>query len=350
MTNLQTFRRWRTLSLVVLLCSIYGSAAAQQTVGLFLNDSDSYQGYSLFTPNFSQNTYLINNAGKLVHSWSSAYTPGLSVYLLEDGNLLRTAAFDPGGNSRFTAGGAGGRIEEYNWEGDLVWSYDYSSTTFRQHHDIEQLPSGNILMIAWEYKSEPESIQAGRSTSQLRDGELWPDTIIEIEPSGSLSGGTIVWEWHVWDHLIQDHDPSHFNFGVVGDHPELVDINYSSNTGPRAGGADWNHTNAVDYNADLDQIVMSSHAFSEIWVIDHSTTSAEAAGHTGGNSGKGGDLLYRWGNPAAYRAGGSADRQLFKQHNAQWIDPGLPGAGNLLVFNNGTGRPGPDDSTVDEIV
>ena len=113
---------------------------------------------------------------------------------------------------------------------------------------------------------------------------------------------------------------------------------------------DWTHVNAVDYNAELDQIVISVHEFSEFWIIDHGTTTAEAAGHTGGRRGKGGDLLYRWGNPRVYRAGTKADQTLFAQHNAQWIPRGLPGAGHLLVFNNGGHRPDGNYSSVDELV
>src|SRR5262249_39992361 len=121
--------------------------------------------------------------------------------------------------------------------------------------------------------------------------------------------------------------------------------------GPGGGpSADWTHINSVSYNADLDQIVVSVHSFSEFWIIDHGTTKAEAAGHTGGKRGKGGDLLYRWGNPKAYRAGTNADQRLFSQHNAHWISAGLPGAGNMLVFNNGGGRPGGAYSSIDEIV
>src|SRR5690606_15913622 len=96
--------------------------------------------------------------------------------------------------------------------------------------------------------------------------------------------------------------------------------------------------NAIDYNPQLDQIMISTREFSELWIIDHSTTTAEAAGHTGGRSGKGGDILYRYGNPAAYNRGTRADQKFFYQHDAQWIEPGLPGAGNILVFNNGWNR------------
>jgi hypothetical protein len=113
---------------------------------------------------------------------------------------------------------------------------------------------------------------------------------------------------------------------------------------------DWTHFNAVDYNADLDQILVSTPEFSEIWVIDHATTTAEAASHSGGRRGKGGDLLCRWGNPANYRSGTPADKRLFYQHNAQWIPNGLPGAGHVLVFNNGSRRPDGSYSSVDEII
>jgi hypothetical protein len=65
--------------------------------------------------------------------------------------------------------------------------------------------------------------------------------------------------------------------------------------------------NSIDYNPDLDQIALSVKGNSEAWIIDHGTTTAQAAGHTGGRRGQGGDLLYRWGNPLTYRAGTAND-------------------------------------------
>jgi len=319
--------------------------AQTQTVGLFINDSSSFNGYTFFAPAAYTSTYLINNEGLLVNSWESNHTPALSAYLLENGNLLRTATIF---NSTFGGGGSGGLIQEFDWDGNLLWEFEYSTDQVYQHHDVEKLPNGNVLVIAWEYKDGEEVELAGRNPNLLSQFFLWPDHIIEVQPIGS-NGGNIVWEWHVWDHLIQDFDPAQLNHGVVSEHPELIDINYVGSL-PGGTGADWNHINSIDYNEDLDQIILTVHHFSEIWVIDHSTTTQEASGHTGGNSGMGGDLLYRWGNPKTYKRGNITDQKLFTHHDAHWIANGLPGEGNILIFNNGRFRPGGNFSTIDEIV
>ncbi len=292
--------------------------------------TDDPAGYNLFAPLGETTTYLIDENGSVVFTWPGSYRPGNAVYLLENGSLLRTGNTQ---SATFNVGGAGGIVEEITPAGVVSWSYALDTAQNRLHHDIEPLPNGNILMIAWELMSEAEAVAAGRSTS----GEVWPDTVIEIDPATN----EIVWQWRVWDHLIQDYDAAKANYGVVADHPELIDLNYYG-PGARAGDADWNHINAIDYNAEFDQILLSVRTFSEIWVIDHSVTTAEATG-------QGGDLLYRWGNPAAYNAGDATDQQLFAQHDAQWIPAGYPGAGNILIFNNGAGRSGDNYSSVDEI-
>jgi hypothetical protein len=337
--------KWAWLTIAMLHVAALPAIAQGQTVGLFVNDEGAFEGYTLMAPaNGARTTYLINNDGLQIHTWESSFPPGLGAYLLDSGDLLRTARLQSvHPNFSSAMGGRGGRIEEFDWDGTLVWEFEYSNADHLSHHDIEPLPSGNILFIAWEYKTQAEAIQAGRNPAQL-NGPLWPDHIVEIDPTRPVEG-QIVWEWHVWDHLIQDFDPTKDNFGVVADHPELVDINFTSNS-----NSDWNHLNGIDYNADLDQIVVSVRAFHEFWVIDHSTTTAEAAGHTGGNSGMGGDLLYRWGNPRAYRRGTVADQKLFAPHDAAWIEAGRPGEGNFLVYNNGQNRPGGNSSSVDEIV
>ncbi len=299
------------------------------------------EGYNLFVLLHTTTVNLVDTEGNIVHSWETNYKPGNVVYFLENGQLLYTGGAR---NRIFRADGAGGIVQLIDWDGNVTWEYEYSSNTHLQHHDVEMLPNGNVLMIAWQYKTEAEALAAGRDPSLLNDGELWPGSIIEVQPTGPKSGD-IVWEWYAWDHLVQDYDTTKDNFGVVANHPELIDLNYVG-----FNAADWFHSNAVDYNAELDQILLSVHSFSEVWIIDHSTTTAEAAGHTGGNSGMGGDLLYRWGNPQTYDAGTAADQQLFHQHDAEWIGAGLPGEGNILVFNNGMRRPEGRYSSIVEII
>ena len=325
----------------LLLPLIFPAPARSATAGLPVDEPEAFEGYTLFAPMQSTTTYLIDNQGRLVHSWESDFTPGLSAYLLENGMLLRTCR--EWINYGFDAGGSGGCVQLIDWDGTPVRDFVYADENHSSHHDAEYLPNGNILLIAWEKIPTAEALEAGRNPDLLSDDELWPDTLIEVDPEGN-----IVWQWKIWDHLIQDYDPAKANFGIVSDHPERIDLNFVDGR----PGADWTHINSVRYNKGLDQILLSVHGFSEIWVIDHGTTTTEAAGRSGGRYGKGGDLLYRWGNPSAYRTGGTAERRLYKQHDAQWIDSGLPGEGNILVFNNGAGAGGTQGnySTVVEIV
>ena len=290
--------------------------------------------------------------GHVVQSWKSDCNPGLSAYLLTNsGNLLRAGA--DRAIRRSSEGGPGGQVQEFTWDGKLVWDYSYHSDSELPNHDICKLPNGNVLMIVWEKKSSKDAIAAGRRPETVTsDSYMLSGKILEVQPTGKTTG-KIVWEWHAWDHLVQDFDEKKPHHGDVGAHPELIDLNFGENTiaamvakpeeleklraigyvggagrKPQRAQTDWLHINAVARNAELDQIVaQASSSSARLWVIDHSTKTAESAGHKGGKSGKGGDLLYRWGNPRAYRAGTVKDQKLFGQHNTHWIAKGLPGRG-----------------------
>jgi hypothetical protein len=136
--------------------------------------------------------------------------------------------------------------------------------------------------------------------------------------------------------------------GYVGDDDEEEPDEDGGRRRRGRPGGDWLHVNGVDYDPALDLVILSSHNLSEIWVIDHSTTTEEARGHAGGRRGKGGDFLWRWGNPRNYGAPG--EQQLFMQHDARWLPRGEDGALRVTVFNNGQGRPGVEYSSVDELV
>jgi hypothetical protein len=314
-------------------------SSSQSVSCIAIQGTEIIDGQILFAPMDSGTTYLIDNTGAINHTWSSSYFPGEAVRWLGDGTILRTIKTGFAGY-----GGEGGGVQKVLWDGTIEWDFRYDTNGVLSHHDIMPLPNGNVLMIAWETKTRKETIDAGRDPNSFIGDTFMPDHIIEVKPTGPTSGD-IVWEWHVWDHLIQDYDSMKANYGVVADHPELVDINYGNN--PVL--SDWLHTNSIDYNEKFNQLLLSIHSFNEIWVLDHSTTTAEAAGHSGGNSGRGGDLLYRWGNPETYRAGTSDDQKFFGQHDASWIKSGCPGEGNILVFNNRAGEPYTRYSAIDEI-
>lgn len=286
-------------------------------------------GYTLFAPMSDTTTYLIDDKGAVVHTWAGQYEPGASVFLGEDGMLWRQVR---NGSAGFPLGGQAGLLEKVDWDGNVVWSYQLRTDTQCTHHDFSVLPNGNVLLIVWNKHTRNDVIAMGRDPATVDASGLFIDSIFEIEPSET--DATIVWQWFASMHLVQDFDSSKRNFGDPAAHPELININYYA-----LQNVDWLHLNSVDYNADLDQIVISSVCLSELMVIDHSTTTAEAAGHVGGRYGHGGDLLYRWGNQQAYGAGTSTDRKLYGQHDVHWIRTGLTGAGDLLIFNNQAGTP-----------
>ncbi len=288
-----------------------------------------------------KNVALLDYDKDVVHVWSNDVPGGANgVYLLEDGSIIRAGQ---AGNTVFNVGGSGGRLERRDWNSNVLWSFDYSSSTYCQHHDFEILPNGNLVLIVWEYLSQAEAIERGRDPALIGTSDsVWSEALVEIQPMGS-NDAVVVWEWRAIDHLVQDFDSGKANYGNVSNHHERADFNYAA----KARTPDWLHINSVSYNAELDQLMVSVPSFNEIWIIDHSTTTEEAASHNGGNSGRGGDLLYRWGNPAAYDTGTAGDQVFGFQHNATWIPDGYPGAGNILVFNNGQHRL---YSSVDEVI
>jgi hypothetical protein len=279
-----------------------------------------FDGLTLFNQtigNGLNHTTLINNEGNVVQQWTGLSPIASTPYLLQGGELLRPCRVQP--PPPMTGAAYGGRVQRFSFDGTLLWDFTFSDENNQPHHDICAMPNGNVLLIAWERKTQQEGESAGR---QNLNSEIWPAQIIEVQPTGPTSG-EIIWEWHLWDHLIQDINPTLPNYGVISEHPEKLDIN-KGNIHPMNG--DWIHLNALDYNPDLDQIVMSSNTLDEIFIINHATTTEEAAGPAG-------DFLYRWGNPANYERPG--DHVLWNVHGVNWIDEGLPGESNLLLFNNG---------------
>ena len=274
--------------LSIFFIALSSTVFAQNTVGLLSHDpSKAYDGYNLIYPHNQPNVYLLDNCGRIVHTWEDEadFRPGNMAYLMPDGRLIKTKRPAAVADNPIWAGGGGATVEIRTWDNELLWEFTINNEQERLHHDIAITNEGNILMIIWEVKTAEEAIQAGRDPENLPDGELWPDYVLEVKPLDN-NDYEIVWEWHVWDHLIQDFDATKDNFGVVEDHPELVDINYDTSN----GADDWMHTNAIDYDPVNDMIMLSVPTFHELWMIDHTTSTEQAASSNGGLGGRGGEL------------------------------------------------------------
>lgn len=309
----------------------------EQTVGVFQNTEESFNGFTLIAGTGSNDTHLIDNCGFEVNTWESSLQAGMAAELLDDGSLLRCGKLS---SAVFLGGGVGGAIEKYNWDGEQTWSYALANDTIHLHHDFEELPNGNILAIAWKYNSTEDAISKGR-LPELSATSIWSTYIIEIEPTYP-EGGNIVWSWNAWDHLVQDTDETIPNYGLPTDFPRKIDVNYAAEGGTSYGARDWLHSNSIDYNTELDQIMVSLRGINELWILNHNTTTQEAKGEDG-------DLMYRWGNPAAYGRGHISDQKLFSQHDCHWIEEGLSDEGDVLIYNNGNNRPEGHYSTVEQI-
>ncbi|KAK3252676.1 hypothetical protein CYMTET_38039 [Cymbomonas tetramitiformis] len=340
------------------------------------NADKAFNGYTLFghVPSSGFNgvdyTYLINMAGQLVHYWWHPYAPDVKVSrLLENGNLLRLSWLP---NAPFVGTyDAAGAVQEMDWDGRIVAECiikengNSTSPAVAGHHDAVKVADGRYLVLVWRIESKEFCFDLGLNPdshigSRMFQGNPGDDTayrpydsegcmidgIVEYEAQQGDAIGecTKRWEWWMDDHVVQDFYPqNNETYSNPAYHPRLIDINYWLGM--------WNdqtsfippqtlHLNAIDYNADLDQVMTSSFNKGEIYIIDHSTTTAEAKGSTGGKLGFGGDLAYRYGNPAAYRRGkeGRPFQTMFKCHSAYWVPKGLPGAGNIMYFDNGFGQ------------
>jgi len=330
--------------ILAMICSHH--LASSQTMGVVQSEAGSLEGYTFFSPFSGTKAWMVDNCGRIVNSWDRGTRPGLAAYFLDNGLMFRT--YKPSLVGPFTSASNSGGIELVDWDNNTVWSYEINTPTQLSHHDAVYMPNGNILILTWELVYTTELIDLGRDPNEIApEGYMWSERILELEPVGT-NDANIVWEWSIRDHYIQDFDSTKMGFGVVAEHPELFNINLPElNSSNSNSTRDWNHFNAIDYNPALDQILLSVRNSDEIWILDHSTSTAEAASHTGGNYGKGGDILYRWGNASAYNRAPVSEQKLFGQHGVHWIKEGLDDAGKIMIYNNGNGRPGNDYSTVE---
>ncbi|MDA9028233.1 MAG: aryl-sulfate sulfotransferase [Flavobacteriaceae bacterium] len=276
-----------------------------------------HNNLSLLVNNGGSTSILVDKKGNTVHEWNFETKLGNDFELLEDG---RSIGMFKRSDPVFSFGGFGGVVKIFDTTGKEEWSYDYTNGNDIGHHDVELLPNGNVLFLVWEEIDVVEAQAAGVNF----DSNIYIEKLVEVNPTTNQ----IEWVWRSWDHIVQDYDTNALNFGSIANQPQRININY--NLKP---DGDFMHANGIDYDATKNLIYISVNFFSEVWVIDHSTTTNEASSTLGGNYNKGGDLLYRFGNPSAYN-NASGTRTFYNNHFPNLLENGVPGEGNMLIFGN----------------
>ncbi|KAB2640827.1 MAG: hypothetical protein DVB26_05730 [Verrucomicrobia bacterium] len=319
-----------------LLCTVaaFGYERLQGPTELLFSDKEkALSGYTLF--GVGSRTFLLDLEGRVVHTWPVGTNP----HLLDNGNVLDASKDDPSGFQGF---------KEVDWDGKTVWEYSEKRENYAPHHDWVRifnkvLNAPTTLYIANKSITNDQAIAAGADPKKgpYREGQT--DAIVEVDMQGK-----VVWEWWFFDHVIQDIDPSKPNYVGEGksitDHPGRINLNMPGKPLKR----DWLHCNSLDYNAESGHLVINS-VQGELYVIDHDGTfvAGDATAGIAKAASPAGDILYRFGDPARYGQGDpprvlenwdsatSGHKQMGGAHDAHWIRPGLPGAGHLMVFNNG---------------
>lgn len=286
--------------------------------------------YVLAIENGGFNAFLMNKQGFKVKDWVFSERMGNDIEILPNGKILGT--FKSASNV-INIGGASGIIKILNPNGTTSWSYLCCDANKVAHHDVEMLPNGNVLFLVWEKITPTEALNYGIETSYT----LYPEALYEV----STTTNQVVWEWHSYNHVVQNTNAALPNYGVINQNPNKINFKYVN-----MSNGDIMHANGIDYDKDKDVIYMSVNFYGEVWVIDHSTSTAQSATSSGGNYNKGGDLIYRFGNPTAYNHT-MGQRILYNNHYPNLIERNVPGKGNMLIYNNGSNI---SQSTVYEVI
>ena len=242
------------------------------TIGTIVySEAETDGGFNLIYPHNQSDAFLLDMCGNVVHKWEHADSlrPANVLYILENSDVITTyrpASFD---DDAIWAGGGGATVERRTWDNEPVWSFTRNNAEYRLHHDIQPMENGNVLVTAWEQRDSLECIEAGRDPEKLTSAGMWSEVVWVIAPD-EFGNANIIWEWAVWDHLIQDFDSLKSNYGVIADNIDKIDINFGSELN---AAADWLHINAIDFDEYSQHIMLSVPTFNEIWVVDYGNTT-----------------------------------------------------------------------------
>lgn len=270
----------------------------------------AFAGYTIFVPipgragtkrnEVQGEVQLLDMKGNRVHTWKMPY-PAHQARLFPDGNIVVSMRCgdpipDRPGLGKYHMGGVTGRFMELDWDGNILFEHFDP----HMHHDFRKLPNGNYIYINWEVVPTDlaKKVRGGQKGTEHKDGTMFGDYFREID-----SEGKTVWEWHGIEHF----DPDVDIIGAI--HPR----------------EEWTHINDVDVMPN-GNVVSSSRHLDSAFIIDRNS----------------GDIFWRWGNVAYLdKETGQVEHRDIRDmktmggpHDAHIIADGLPGAGNMLIYDN----------------
>lgn len=272
---------------------------------------------------------LIDMNGNVLNKWDLFHPvkilPGGSVMGIVRGSEIR--------NER------GRKVVQQDWEGNTKWEFRKTEKitidgkeiwSAKTHHDFER--EGNPVGYYapdMEPKSEDAKtlILASKETEDpdIAPGKLLDDCILEVNWNGEIT-----WEWRSCEHFDEmGLDEAARNIIYRG---AVLNNDYDGvhSTGRSREPYDWLHSNSISYlgpNKWYDEGDDRFHPRNIIWDARHTNTIAIIDKETK-------EFVWRIG-PDYSKQELKKIRQIIGQHHAHMIPKGLPGAGNILVFDNG---------------
>lgn len=293
-----------------------GTSGTSGASGTSSNQPSPLQGYTLYayadTSGTNSHSELIDMNGNVVHTWNVG---GIPVKMLPGGDLIGATGIFPGDYDLV-------KLSQLSWTGEERWAYQnfapMTDTSFaaRQHHDFQRegnpvgywapgqdfVDEGSTVVLAHSFRSAPE----------IRADGLDDDVIYEVDHAGNLKGTV----WRAADHV------SEFGF----DEAALADISSRS----PGTALEWLHCNSAS-------LVGPNHWFDEghtEFAPNNIILSSRNANFVAIIERESGKIVWRVGPDFA----GHPEEKLGQfsgQHNPHLIPKGLPGAGNMIVFDNG---------------
>jgi hypothetical protein len=270
-------------------------------------------------------THLVDMDGNEVHEWPYAGLPGKVIDPTLVGGQRGHVLLQLSENGDKRGGIFGNKtVGELDWDGKKLWEWGTQAPggSARQNHDWARLANGNTLLLV----TIPHPVKG------LGPKELGDQAIYEVDPSGR-----IVWKWVAGDHLREfgfSPEGLHYLRERIARNPVEVwgylEINDLQVLGPNR----WYDAGDMRFNPD--NLMFDSRKGNFIAIIDKNT----------------GGIVWRLG-PDFPGSEYSPDQRILEkrvprpvdqisgQHNAHLIPKGLPGAGNLLLFDDqgGAGFP-----------